>query len=512
MTRTHYERLSTLDASFLSLEDRESPMHIGSASLFDATPFRRRDGGLDFQRIEHLVMQGFARAPRLHQKVWWPVGGPPVWIDDAAFDPSYHFRRAALPTPGGCAELKEMCARILSARLDTERPLWEAWIVEGLAENRFALIWKLHHCLADGIGVRDILIGYLGFTPSDEHPKPSTFMPRPAPTLAQIYMDGMLQQIERTREITAQIGQILRMSRAQLSAHVTEAANGLVSTASNLLASIVPMPFNGELGALRRFDWASVPFSTLNTIRKQSGATINDIVLAIVCGALRTYLLGRGVGVDDLPLRVMVPVNMRAKDDNSGKGNHVSYMSVPLALAETDPRRRLAKTIEAATRAKASGQIYTGNLLAAAADWAGIHAPMPLVRLAAERLPANLVVTNIPGPQVPQYLGASALLASFPVVPLAAGQGLGVALYGYNQALYWGFNADRELVPDLPDLVAAVNAEVDALYQACLPTTVIEPKLRAVEGQRGTQSVPARASVKSSAVKSTAQRTVSSAG
>ena len=508
MTRTHYERLSTLDASFLSLEEQSTPMHVGSVSLFDARPFRLRDGELDFQAVQALISQVFERAPRLCQKVWWPAGGPPVWIDDASFDASYHFRRIALPKPGGRAELSELCGRLLSTKLDTSRPLWECAIVDGCSDERFAVIWKLHHCLADGVGVRDILIGYLGFAPSAERPKPQTLYPRPAPSLGQLFLDSATLRLERTRDLSTQLRSFLRGgSTARVTDTVVDAARGMLSATTNFLTAISPTPINGAISTHRRFGWTQVALPKITPIRKETGAKVNDVALAVVCGALRTYLLRRQVPVDDLGFRVMVPVNMRPADDTSGTGNHISNMMVPLPLYETDPRRRLSKTMEATKRAKDSGEIRAGNLLATAADWAGLHVPQPLARFAAERLPANLVVTNIPGPMFPQYLGESQLLDSFPVVPLSEGQGLGIALYGYNHTLYWGLNADRQLVPDVQELVDLIDVEVEVLQRAFQPAAAIERKLRAVDGKGGSK----RTSSKRKAEPATA-RTASSAG
>jgi len=480
MSQTHYDRMSTLDASFLALEDRDAPMHVGSVALFDATPYHRRDGSLDFERIEQLVMQIFPTNPRLCQKVWWPRGAPPVWIDDEAFDPSYHFHRVAVPMPGTLVEFQELCGRILSSRLDTTRPLWEAWIVDGIEGNRFGLIWKLHHCIADGIGVRNILIGYLGTEPSGEVPKPFVFSPRPPPSLSQLHLENALHRFDKSREIADRIRE-LAASGPGLADVIADAAGGLALSATELLGGASPTPLNGDGGAHRRFAWTSCSFRAFREIREQTGAKINDIALAAVAGALRRFLLGRGVAVDELDFKVMVPVNVRREGDPDAS-NRVSNMAVPLPLHEPDPRRRLMRTFEATTHAKASGQSRVGEWLAVAGDWAGAFLPVPVVRFAAERLPANLVVTNIPGPQFAQYLGESELLASYPLVPLSPGQRLGIALYGYNHTMYWGFNADRDRVPDLAELVAAVDAEIEQLRRAFLPLTAITPKLRAIDG------------------------------
>jgi diacylglycerol O-acyltransferase / wax synthase len=485
MSQPHYDRLSALDASFFALEDKDSPMHLGSISVFEAAPMRTPEGGLDFRRIEQAMMKIFPDVPRLHQRVWWPAGGPPVWIDDPGFDTSYHFRYTALPSPGTMVQLSSLCGRILSSRLDTRRPLWEAWIIEGLEGDRFAVAWKLHHCLADGIGARDILLGYLGQEPSSELPKPPVYCARPAPSLRQLALDTARYRVDKTREVSERFNDFL-LHGPTLREALTEAASGLVQATSNLLTSISPTPLNGTTGHHRRFDFTSCEFRVLNDIRKHTGAKINDIALSVVCGAVRSFLLSKKLDVDELDFRILCPVSMRSDRDLPGVGNRVSGMEVPMALFETDPRRRLQRTIEATTRAKASGQSRVGDLLALAGDWAGLFLPQPLARLAAERISGNLVVTNVPGPQFPMYLQESQMLESFPVVPLTGGQGLGIALFGYNQGLYWGFNADRDLLPDVGDLVKAVDRELADLHRAYNPIPI--RKLRAVEGGSATRA------------------------
>jgi diacylglycerol O-acyltransferase / wax synthase len=475
----HYERLSTLDASFLSFEDRAAHMHVGSVSFLDARPFQREGGGLDFDRIERSMMPIVGKYARLRQKVWWPAGGPAVWIDDPKFDPSFHFRRVAVPSPASERELKTLVSRILSSHLDTTRPLWEAWILEGVSGERFGLVWKIHHCMADGMTVRDILTSYLRFERTSEVVPVAPFVARPAPSVARIHLDEARRRFEKSREATTRMQEFLKSG--SVTSSVSDAAAALLQVGANLLGDVAPTPFNGAIGPHRRFDWTSCELGALQEIRKESGAKINDVVLAAVCGAVRRFLVEKDVPVDDLPFRVMVPVSMRAQGDTSG-GNRVSTLMVPLPLIETDPRRRLRTIVDTTTRAKASGQSGMGDALLQALDWAGVHPPAPLARLLAEHVPANLVVTNIPGPQRRQFLLESELGEAFSLVPLAAGQGLGIALYSYNGVMHWGFNADRDLLPDLERFVRAVDIELGQLHWAHMPIQVVAaPKRPPVE-------------------------------
>lgn len=496
MMATHYERLSTLDASFLTFEDRDAHMHVGSVSFFDAAPFQLQDGGLNFLLIERCAMQILPMHPRLRQKLWWPAGGPPVWIDDPKFDPSFHFRHVALPSPGTERELKTLVGGILSTGLDTTRPLWEAWIIEGVAGNRFGLVWKIHHCMADGVSVRDILVSYLRYEPWSEPPAElPAFSARPAPSVGRVHLDLALRRLEKSREASSRVQEFLM--GGSLAGSLSDAAGALVQVSASLLGDVAATPLNGVIGAHRRFDWTSCELGTLQEIRKESGAKINDVVLTIVSGAVRRFLLDKQVPVDELPFKVMVPVSMRPQGgDGAPEGNRVSNLTIPLPLFETDPRRRLQAIVETTTRAKASGQSWMGDALLQVLDWAGIQAPPPVARFAAQHMPANMVVTNIPGPQRRQFLLESELDTSFPVVPLAKNHGLGIALYSYNGVMHWGLNADRDLLPDLGRFTAAIETETKQLHHAHLPVQIrTRSQLRAVPRTAAPAVMPAAAPV-----------------
>ncbi len=479
MTAPYYERLTSLDASFLAFEETSSHMHLGSVSLFDAKPLRTKAGGLDFAAIESAITQIIPRNPRLRQKVWWPTGGPPVWVDDPNFHVGYHIRHAALPSPGSLDQLKQLSARIMSRTLDAAKPLWENWIVEGIEGDRCAIIAKLHHSLADGISARDILIGYLGLEPGDVPEPIEPFVARPAPSVAQLHLDAALRRAEKARELGGWLKDML--GKPDIGSTLLKSANDLLGAASNMLRDPSPTPLNRPIGPHRRFDFTSSDFGAIREIRKASGAKVNDIVLAVVSGAVRRFLLDRKLRVDDLDFRVMVPVNVRTEEENGTAGNRVSNMTVPLALFETDPRRRLQRVMDSSSRAKRSQQSAIGDMFAQAVDSAGFFLPRSLAGMVSNRVMANMVVTNVPGPQFPQFLLGGEMLSSFPLVPLAPQQALGVALYSYNGVLHWGCNADWDLVPDLSKFVKAIELEMLQLHRAFVPLAIRpRTKLRAV--------------------------------
>ncbi len=470
MSEAYYERLTPLDATFLLSQDENAHMHVGSVSTFDARPLTKPDGGLDFDSIKRAISVMLERNPRMRQKVWWPAGGPPVWIDDMDFRLSYHLRHTALPLPGTDRHLKRLAGRVMSQTLDITKPLWEIWIVEGLCESRFAILAKLHHCLADGIGARDILTGYLNVEPTPAPNVADTWRPRPAPSLARIQLEGAQRRIEKVTEAWGSLGRYFKEDAWRDS--LSRTTRGMVGAMSNFVGDVSPTPLNRRIGPHRRFDWAAVDFDQVRAIRKGSGAKVNDIVLACVTGAMRRFLLQRRLQVDELDFRVMVPVNVRSDAQDGQAGNRVSSMIVPIPLFETDPGRRLKRILSTTARIKASSQSDVGELVAQFLDAAGIYLPQNLTQRAAQRLASNIVVTNVPGPLFPIYLNEAVMLESFPLVPLVAQQGLGIALYSYNKALHWGFNGDWDLVPDLHDIAGYVIDEFAHLVSTYVPLDV----------------------------------------
>ena len=471
MIDPHYERLSALDASFLAFEDENAHMHVGSLSTFDAKPLMRGDGTLDLERIARAIEAVVYKNPRLHQKVCWPFGLPPVWIDDVDFQLGYHLRHTALPLPGTLRQLKRMAGRVMSQKLDTAKPLWELWIIEGVEHDRFAILAKLHHCLADGIAAREILTGYLGLAPVHEPPDAERWRPRPAPGLARLQFDEMRRRAGGSSNLLRSARTLVQSPNLRES--VQETASQVIDTLGSFVRPASQTPLNEPIGPHRRIDFTRCDFETVRSIRKAAGGKVNDVVLSCVTGAVRRYLLARKMRVEELDFRILVPVNVRAASENGSAGNRVSNLLVPAPLGEADPRRRLAQVIEVTSQLKESHQSRAGEFLARFADQIGLFIPQMLAsRIGSVPLGFNLVVTNVPGPMVPQYLLESLMLDSFPLVPLASNQALGIALYTYNGALHWGFQADWDALPDLHDFVEAIDAEVADLAHACAPIAV----------------------------------------
>ena len=457
MTDTYYERLSGQDLSFLAMEDGRAHMHVGMVSLFDAAPLLLDSGSIDFERIVSFAETRLHTIPRLRQKLAWVKGfGQPVWVDDADFNLEFHLRHTALPPPGDIRQLKRLAGRIMSQELDRGKPLWEHWFVDCVGGDRFALISKVHHCVADGIGGLAI-IGTLVRPDPDDEPEPAPeWTPRPSPGDAQLIVEEF-----RHRSV-AQAGFL----RAQLRQSLGGASDSVpsLSSLSDLVGGGSATPLNVPVGPHRRFDWATLPFADVHDIAARAGGKINDVVLALTTSALRGFLLQQGVDVDDLELRAMVPVSTRDEADAS-MGNQVSNLVVPLPIDEADPWARLERIIETTRELKKSNESLTIDSLNQLIEL--LPAPLmgPILRRGSQSTPANLAVSNIPGPRDPMYLLGAQQLEMYPVLPLIGNQALGIALMSYDGSLCWGFNSDWDAVPDLHDLVERLHASYDELVK-----------------------------------------------
>jgi diacylglycerol O-acyltransferase len=329
LASAHFERLSAMDLSFLAMEDGRARMHIGAVSLYDAAPLRADDGGIDFERIVAFADAQLHKFPRYRQRLEWVPGfAQPVWVDDDRFNLRFHMRHTALPPPGDERDLKRLAGRILSQEFDRSKPLWENWFVDSLTDDRFAVISKVHHCMADGI--TGVALGNLlvGTSPDYEPPARPEWVPRPAPDATRLV-------IEELRHRVAAPIRLLRSTRSGAGQGGPETTGtGVRGLLGNVVQSGSSTPLNVEIGPHRRFDWAKLPFDEVRRIGKAADGTVNDVVLAVATGALRDFLQRHDVTVDDLDFRAVVPVNMRGRADAPAAGNRVSEMIAHLPVAE----------------------------------------------------------------------------------------------------------------------------------------------------------------------------------
>jgi len=450
VARYAYERLSAQDATFLWAERDNAPMHVGAVAILETGPLRNADGGVDFARYRSAIESVLHWIPRYRQKLaWTPIEGWPVWVDDRHFDVGYHLRHLSLARPGTLAQLRELSSRILARPLDRSRPLWEIWVIEGLeGGEQFALLNKVHHCMIDGAAGANISQILMSPSPNAEIDPPMAYMPRPAPSGADLLFDALRDRVRRPVAALQALSEIV--SAPEGVAGALDEALRRARSLGDLLGYMAPAsatPINGELSPHRRLDWLTMPLADLLELRSVLECTLNDLALTIVAGALRRYLFRRRVDVAKLDFRVATPVSTRTDADEQRHGNHVSTWILNLPLAEPDPLAQLALVRERTAELKRTNAALGADTIMKLAEWL----PTALVErgTALANGPTNTIVTNVPGPRFPLYVVGSRLLGMYPVVPLLPGVGLGIALFSYDGRLCWGFNADYELVPDL---------------------------------------------------------------
>lgn len=472
-----YERLSAQDNSFLLFERRNTPMNIGGLSIFEAGPLALPGGGIDVGKIRSHFQACLRSVPRYRQRLEFaPFLGHPVWVDDDRFNLRYHLRHTRLPNPGNEEQLKELSARILSQPLDRRKPLWEIWVVEGLAGDRFALIHKTHHCVVDGVSGIDLFAALMRTTPECDVEAAEDWAPRTSPSGAELFAGEMAHRAKLPLSLLRAVGDTARDPAAMFGAARENAAIAW-QTVTNGLQPPAVTPLNGPIGPHRRFDWLALDLEDVKKVKNRFGAKINDVVLAAVAGGVRSYLEHRGVGVADLEFRAVVPVNIRTHAERT-LGNQVSAWITSLPIQERDPAKRLAQIRDRTAQLKEEKQAAGISILSLIGDL-GDRVLSLGVRLIRELHPYNMIVSNVAGPPVPLYLLGAQLLAGYPMVPLFDHQGLGIALFSYAGKVFWGFNADWDLVADLPVFVDGVHQSFREL--SCCQATI---HLRAAERRR----------------------------
>ena len=462
MASHNYERLSGQDHSFLAFEEPGLYMHVSGTQIFELGPLETQGGGVDFKRIQGFIESVLHRIPRYRQKLAWiPIEDRPVWIDDADFDLGYHVRHTSLPKPGTEAQLRKLAARVMAQHLDRQRPLWEIWVVEGLENDRFAMISKVHHCMIDGSSGVDISMILQSTDPNaTEVEPPPPFVPRRAPTARELFTDAVWHRAGAP--FRALRGwQDFRNEADDLGEEIRVRAKAIADMYAAQMSAASETPINGDIGPHRIFHWWNVPLARVKEVRRALDCTVNDLVLTVVTSAFRAYFMRRRVDPDRLDFRIQAPVSMRSEEEKGKLGNRVSAWVVPLPLGEEDPIRQLAEIRETTQKLKESRQALGVEMMMSVME--GL--PPAILTLAARGASTgvNSIVTNVPGPQFPLYLLGAELLAMYPQVPLLKNIGLGIALLSYNGSMGWGFNADLGHVPDLEDFVACIEAAFDRI-------------------------------------------------
>lgn len=461
------DRMNPLDASFLYLEQGTFHMHVGSLSLFE--------GPVPSQpEVLALFRAKLPAVPRYRQRVVFvPFDlGRPVWVDDPDFDLAYHVRRTAVPSPGGVEQLERLMGRLMSQELDRDRPLWEAWVVEGLPEDRWALISKVHHCMIDGVAGVDLISVVLDHTPDPEPVTPPVdeWRPAPPPSGVRLALDALgelgklpFEQARAARQAVTDPNRSLARAR--------QVARGLRSY-RRTLRPVAPSSLQGPIGAHRRWTSTRVTLEDIRTIRSALGGTVNDVVLAAVTRGHRDLALARGEDPAVVGLRTLVPVSVRPPDAHDVLDNRVSAIFFDLPIAVADPVERLEAVRREMTRLKGSHEAEAGEALTSL-----IGLVPPAVTAGSTRLAVRLlseatqpgvgtVTTNVPGPPTPLYAVGREMLEHLPYVPIGPGMRIGVAVLSYAGTVGFGVTGDFDSAADLTVVAAGIDAEIAALLEA----------------------------------------------
>ena len=458
------DRLTGLDSAFLHLEDHGSAhMHVASVMVFEgkAPPYE--------EFVEHILSR-LHLVPRYRQRLAFvPFGqGRPVWTDDPHFNPRYHIRHTGLPRPEDETELKQLAGRLFSQRLDRSKPLWEMWLVQHMAGERFALIAKTHHALVDGISGVDIttVLFDLEAEPAGAPRPPAPWVPRPLPGQAKLLADALVERSTVPAEMVRGARAVLRTPRRALG-RAKDAVVGVgATTLAGINAPAPPSPFNVDITAHRRYTWVDADLAQFKAIKDRLGGTLNDVVLAAVSLALGHHMRAQGYDTEGLVLKAMVPVSIRADIERGALGNKVAAMWAPLPVGIVDPAECLAEVRLEMDDLKNSGQAVGAEALTSLAGFAPPTILSQAARLQARQRFFNVVVTNVPGPQFPLYLLGHRLQALYPVVPLARRQALGIAVMSYDGQLGFGLLADYDALPELETVARELERAIAGLASA----------------------------------------------
>ena len=456
--------MSPLDSAFLRLEDRRTSLHIASIAIFDGPP-------PSYEEIASLFRAKLPLLPRYRQCVrevplWL---GQPFWVDDLHFSLRNHLRHTALPRPGSPAQLHVLVGRLMSQQLDRRHPLWETWIVEGIEDDRWALINKVHHCMVDGIAGTDLLSAVLDRSPERAAPTVDDWRPSAEPGRLNLLGATLAAAPRLPYAAVRQVSAAARHPHATATAAVTRLRGmlGLIELAYPATVSSL----SGTLGRARCWGSAHVSLDDVRTIRRGLGGTVNDVVLAAVTRGYRELLLSRGETPTARTVRTLVPVSVRTNRQRGRFDNRITAMVAELPVDVAEPVERLRAVRAELDRLKTSGEAQAGVLVTELAKFV----PPVLVNAgltALFRVPQRFIVTvatNVPGPNTALYAAGRRLRELYPYVPIADRLRIGVAISSYDGVLYFGVTADSDSSPDIAVLISGIEDELAELAKAAMP-------------------------------------------
>jgi WS/DGAT/MGAT family acyltransferase len=445
MSQAHGDRLSAVDASFLHQEGANSHMHVGAVTIFEGPPPA-------YEEFLHHIRSRLHLVPRYRQRLAVPPleTGRPLWVDDPNFNLEYHVRHTALPSPGSEEQLRNLAARVHSQQLDRNKPLWEMWLVQGLEDGRFALLTKTHHALVDGVSGMDLatVLLDLGPVPAEvPHPE-EAWEPKPEPSAVQLAAKGLRGLVRAPLQLAARAVDAAMHPQDTVAA-TREAIEGVGEIAWQGLNPAPPTPLNVEIGPHRRLVFVRCELEDFKLVKNAFGGTVNDVLLAVVAGALQRWLRSRGVRTEGLELRALVPVSTRSQDERHTLGNRIVVMRGPLPVYIEDPVARVRVVKQAMDGLKESKQALGAEVISNLENFAPPTILAQASRLNFSTRLFNLIVTNVPGPQFPLYLLGRELQDLFPVAFLPDNHALAVAIMSYDGGIDFGLLGDYDAMPDL---------------------------------------------------------------
>ncbi len=457
----HLDRLTAIDASFLSNESDSTHMHIGAVLIFEGPPPKYDDF------VDHVESR-LPYVPRYRQKLVYPPldAGRPLWADDPSFNLSFHMRHTALPSPGDDKELIALANRVFSQGLDRTRPLWEMWLVQELADDRFAVLIKSHHAMIDGVSGVDIGTVIFDVTPDAEPIVPEEeWAPHTEPSSIDLLRRSASELAGAPVSLGERLVSAVRHPESVMD-RLGDQAEGLAEVARAFADPAPEVPLNTEIGPHRRIAWARADLDDFKKVKDSFSTTVNDVVLAIVAGSVREWLIARGVPTDDLELRAMVPVSVRGEEERGHLGNRLATMRAPLPVYEEDPVARLEIVTAAMDGLKQSKQALGAETIARLNDFAPPTLLAQAARLTFSTRLFNLLVTNVPGPQIPLYMLGRKLEEAFPMAFLAKNHALAIGVMSYDGQVNIGLLGDYDAMPDIDMVARGLNDALEELLEA----------------------------------------------
>jgi WS/DGAT/MGAT family acyltransferase len=472
MPQRHLDRLTATDASFLLQEGHNSHMHVGGLTLLEGPPPSHEEFLEQIRRRLHLVPRYRHKLASTHTAL---DASRPVWVDDPSFNLEYHVRHTALPAPGDWQQLCNLTARIFSQQLDRSKPLWEMWLIEGLRDDRFALISKTHHSLIDGIAGVDLATVLFDLSPTPPPVRHSgrPWQPHREPGTLELLAAGARGALRAGAELLAGAADALAHPDHALHS-AREAAEGVGEIVWAVLNPAPSTPLNVDIGPHRRFVGVGSPLEDFKLVKNAFDCTVNDVVLAVVAGALRDFLIDRGVRTEGLELRALVPVSVRAEDEHHQMGNRIVVMRGPLPVYMADPLQRLRFVKREMDGLKESKQALGAEVIAGAQNFAPPTILAQASRLNFSTRLFNLIVTNVPGPQFPLYVLGRRMLEAYPVAFLPQRHALAIAIMSYNGQMNFGLLGDLDAMYDIDRFGERIAEELAALVSLARGATAAQ--------------------------------------